>query len=75
LNVLDGYAVGDHRAIVIKQRRLVSEFPRSPSGTAIAGWMDNRIRHTSDSRQVAFQGAVRNRGMNARAIVSLLERR
>src|ERR1022692_3875826 len=37
LNMLDGYAVRDHRAMVIKQRRLVSEFPRSPSGTAIAG--------------------------------------
>ncbi len=28
LNVLGGYAARDHRAMVIKQRRLVSEFPR-----------------------------------------------
>ncbi len=44
LNMLDGYAVRDHRAMVIKQRRLVSEFPRSPSGTAIAGLMDIHSR-------------------------------
>ena len=47
MNVLDGYAVRDHRALVIKQRRLVSEFPRLLSGTAIAGWMDTRIRRLS----------------------------
>src|SRR5271157_1512833 len=37
LNVLGGYAARDHRAKPIKQRRLVSGLPRSPSGTAIAG--------------------------------------
>ena len=66
LNVLDGYAVGDHRAIVIKQRRLVSEFPRSLSGTAIAGLMDIHIRRLATFR-------IRGRDMSA--ITSLLERR
>jgi hypothetical protein len=50
----------------IKQRRLVSEFPRQLSGTAIAGWMDTRIRRLA---------ALRLRGMNANATISLLERR
>ena len=40
LNVLGGYAARDHRAMAIKKRRLVSEFPRPLSGTALAGWMD-----------------------------------
>ena len=66
MNVLDGYAVRDHRVMAIKQRRLVSEFPHSPSGTAIAGWMDIHIRRFA---------AVRIRGRNINAIVSLLERR
>jgi len=66
LNMLDGYAVRDHRAMVIKQRRLVSEFPRSPSGTAIAGLMDIHIRHLS---------TIRIRGRDINAITSLLERR
>ena len=66
MNVLDGYAVRDHRAMVIKQRRLVSEFPRPLSGTAIAGLMDIAIRRFA---------AVRIRGRNVDAIVSLLERR
>ena len=64
--MLDGYAVRDHRAMVIKQRRLVSEFPRLLSGTAIAGWMDTRIRRLS---------TLRYRGKDTDAIVSLLERR
>jgi hypothetical protein len=66
LNVLDGYAVRDHRAMAIKQRRLVSGFPRPLSGTAIAGLMDAYIRHFA---------AVRIRGRDIRAITSLLERR
>ena len=63
MNVLDGYAVGDHRAIKIKQRRLVSGFPRSPSGTAIAGWMDNRIRRTPirDKSRLGAQSAIAER--------------
>src|SRR5208282_2096499 len=44
LNMLGSYASRDHRRMAIKQRRLVSEFPRSPSGTAIAGWMDIHTR-------------------------------
>jgi hypothetical protein len=40
LNMLDSYAVRDHRAMEIKQRRLVSEFPHSLSGTELAGLMD-----------------------------------
>jgi hypothetical protein len=66
LNVLGGYAARDHRAMVIKQRRLVSEFPRLLSGTAIAGLMDTRIRRLS---------TFRIRGRNANTITSLLERR
>ena len=47
MNVLDGYAVRDHRAMVIKQRRLVSEFLRALSKTVLAGWMDIHIRRLS----------------------------
>ena len=64
--MLDSYAVRDHRAMVIKQRRLVSEFPHSLSGTALAGLMDIYIRRFA---------AVRIRGRNISAITSLLERR
>jgi hypothetical protein len=66
LNVLDGYAVHDHRARSIKQRRLVSEFPLLLSETALAGLMDIHIRRFA---------AVRIRGRDIYAITSLLERR
>jgi hypothetical protein len=66
LNVLDGYAIRDHRAMVIKQRRLVSEFPHSLSETALAGLMVIHIRRFA---------AVRIRGRDINATVSLLERR
>ena len=66
LNMLDGYAVRDHRAMVIKQRRLVSEFPHSLSGTVPAGLMDTYIRRLS---------TIRIRGRDINAITSLLERR
>jgi len=64
--MLDSYAVRDHRAMEIKQRRLVSEFPRLLSGTALAGLMDIQIRRLS---------TLRIRGRDMSAIVSLLERR
>jgi hypothetical protein len=61
--MLESYAFRDHRAKTIKQRRLVSGFPLSPSGTAIAGLMDNltlRVRITSV--------ALRSRGRSQTAI-------
>ena len=41
--MLGSYAARDHRAMLIKQRRLVSEFPHLLSETALTGWMDTRI--------------------------------
>jgi hypothetical protein len=35
--MLESYAFRDHRVKKIEQRRLVSEFPLLPSGTALAG--------------------------------------
>jgi len=52
--------------MAIKQRRLESEFPRSLSGTAIAGLMDIHTLRLSTFR-------IRGRDMGA--ITSLLERR
>jgi len=66
LNMLDSYAVRDHRAMAIKQRRLVSEFPHTLSGTELAGLMDIHSRRLS---------TLRIRGRDMSAIVSLLERR
>jgi hypothetical protein len=66
LNMLGSYASRDHRAMAIKQRRLVSEFPRPLSGTMIAGLMDIHIRRLS---------TLRYRGRDIDAITSLLERR
>ena len=66
MNVLDGYAVRDHRAMGIKQRRLVSEFLLALSKTVLAGLMDVHIRRLSTFR-------IRGRDINA--ITSLLERR
>ena len=71
LNVLGSYAADDHRAMAIKQRRLVSGFPRLPSGTALAG-LDGQ---SASARDRFTSGAVRYRGRNASAIISLLERR
>jgi hypothetical protein len=62
--MLESYAFRDHRVKKIKQRRLVSGFPRPPSGTAIAGLMDNltlRARITSV--------ALRSRGRSQTAII------
>jgi hypothetical protein len=55
LNMLGSYASRDHRANAIKQRRLVSGFPRSPSGTAVAGWTAYRL---DVSRRSAFAEGV-----------------
>jgi len=64
--MLGSYATRDHYQKLIKQRRLVSRFPRLPSGTALAGWMTFA---SAALRQSAIAEG------NADAIVSLLERR